>query len=254
MARTACDGEANRAVYSNATVVDGYSRSAALLPPERYLFGKYIHPGMAILDIGVGGGRTSAALAKGASRYVGIDYSEAMIEASRRRYPQLTFLCQDATDLSIFPDASFNAAIFSFNGIDYIPTDAGRISVLAEMRRVITSDGIAIISSHNARHLIVYPDLRGVGPARAVWRLARSAARTLSVARRHIGSGVFRAGSGYFHDPVHGGLLSHASTPGSIAADAAKAGLRITERVGAHFPRRVPNMMNSWETYVLVRV
>jgi hypothetical protein len=49
-----------------------------------------------------------------------------MVEVCRSRFPRLVFRHCDATDLGEFGDGEFVAAVFSANGIDYIPTDAGR--------------------------------------------------------------------------------------------------------------------------------
>ena len=40
-----------------------------------------------VLDLGVGPGRTTAYLSKLTSGYIGIDYSQAMVDACSRRFP-----------------------------------------------------------------------------------------------------------------------------------------------------------------------
>jgi SAM-dependent methyltransferase len=221
------------------------------MPPEKYVFARYVPAGRDILDIGVGGGRTTFFLAPTARRYLGVDYSEAMVAACRAKYPDYEFAHADATDLSFIPEASFDVALFSFNGIDCIPTDAGRVACLSEMRRVIRPDGFVIVSSHNARVLGVYPQLSGVGLAKKLWRLVRSIGVSTRVASRTLGSKAYRHGSGFVMDPVHGGLQIHVSTPKSIALDAAQAGLEVIETVQGHHPRRLPEFLNPWNTFVM---
>jgi SAM-dependent methyltransferase len=223
------------------------------MPAEDYLLAKHIPGGLDILDVGVGAGRTTAFLAPQAGRYLGIDYSTAMIEACRRRFPAFEFRVADAADLSFLPDGGFDIAFFSFNGIDYLPTDAGRASCLRELRRVTRPGGRIIISSHNARVLALYPQLAGATLLRKAWRLARSFALSGPLALKMLRSKAYRDGSGYIFDPVHGGLQTHVSTPSSIARDAASAGLEIVEIVGGCYPRRVPDFLNPWNTYVLQR-
>jgi SAM-dependent methyltransferase len=238
-------------IYARADIVSHYQSVRGLLPPEKYLYGRYVRAGMEVLDIGVGGGRTSAYLSTSAKRYLGIDYSAEMVAAAQRRYPALSFEQGDATDLKGIADASFDAAIFSFNGLDCIPSDAGRIKALSEMRRVTRPKGVVIVSSHNARHLLVHPVLVGVPAHKKAWRVARAVVKSVPLALRNLRSGLYRRGHGFTTDPVHGGHYMHASTPESMARDAAAAGLRVVEHVGASYPKRLPDVMNSWETYVL---
>lgn len=243
----------NLDTYSKESVVDHYKNAQGLMPPERYLFQKYVRPGADVLDIGVGGGRTTEYLAPDAGQYLGIDYAPNMIEACRRRFPQYRFSVGDATNLSEIADASFDIVIFSFNGIDSIPTDTGRIAALREMARVVRPSGHAIISSHNARLLLPFPQFEGADWTRMLWRTARSVIRAAVIAPRALVRGHFFRGHGFVDDPVHGGLRNHVSTPASIARDAEQAGLRIVERAGAFHPLRVPAVMNLWDTYVLAR-
>lgn len=245
--------DVNVQAYSAADVVRHYATAEGLMPPERVLFGKYALPGLEILDIGVGGGRTTPFLAQGAKRYLGVDYSPAMVEACQARFPGHEFACVDATDMHGIADDSFDLTVFSFNGIDSIPTDAGRIAAMREMRRVTRADGHIILSSHNARQLALLPVLEGASLPQKVWRSVRALGKSLAIMRRQLLSEARRNGHGYIADPVHGGLRNHASTPASIAADAAAAGLTIVEHVGAFAPQKVPEMFNNWETYVLRR-
>lgn len=241
----------NLDTYSRRDVVEHYADARGLMPPERYLFARYLQPGMDVLDIGVGGGRTTEYLAPKAGHYLGVDYAPAMVEACRRRFPGLAFEVGDATDLAGIASARFDVAIFSFNGIDSIPSDEGRRAALREMARVVRPGGHVIISSHNARLLLPFPQFEGADPLRAAWRIVRALGRGAVIGPRAILSGNAWRGYGYVADPVHGGLRNHVSTPASIARDAAAAGLQVVEVAGAFHPRRVPAVMNPWDTYVL---
>jgi SAM-dependent methyltransferase len=69
-----------------------------------------IRPGLKVLEIGCGEGDLLAALQPGEG--VGVDFSGAMIDAARRRHPQLQFVLADAHDLSQL-DTKFDAIILS---------------------------------------------------------------------------------------------------------------------------------------------
>ncbi len=102
----------------------------------------------AILDLGVGGGRTVPLLAPLARRYVALDYTPHMAEACRRRFPSIDVSVGDARDLSRFPAHSFGLVTFSFNGIDAVD-HAGRAQVLREVHRVLRPGGLFWFSTLN---------------------------------------------------------------------------------------------------------
>ena len=110
---------------------------------------KYLRPGMAILDLGVGGGRTTPYLSSIAGRYVGVDYASEMIAACRKKFPQLEFETANVADLSNFNSSSFDAAVMAFNGMDDMIPDESRFRALREIGRVLKPAGILIFSSHN---------------------------------------------------------------------------------------------------------
>jgi ubiquinone/menaquinone biosynthesis C-methylase UbiE len=72
------------------------------------------HP--SLLEIGCGSGyyaEVLAALVPGGIRYTGLDYSAAMIERAKARYPMFAYETGDATDLS-YPDSAFDIVL---NGV-----------------------------------------------------------------------------------------------------------------------------------------
>ena len=86
------------------------------------------------MDLGVGGGRTTAFLLQLSKDYVGIDFSNEMIERCRARFPATQFEVRDAQDLSGFEDQSFDFILFSCTGIDLVNHDQ-RLRILKEVRR-----------------------------------------------------------------------------------------------------------------------
>ena len=136
--------------YEKARVVRGYGAMNELLPPEEKLFEIY-HDKIRdhrVLDLGCGGGRTTARLHALAKDYVGLDYSSGMVERCRRRYPNVNFVHGDATNLTMFGAASFDFVLFSYNGIDTM-SHANRLRVLQEVYQVLVPGGLFAFSSHN---------------------------------------------------------------------------------------------------------
>lgn len=105
-----------------------------------------------MLDLGVGGGRTTQHFAPLVGEYVGIDYSPEMIAACKKRFTaasgKFLFEVGDARNLSQFRDNYFDFILFSFNGIDYI-SHSDRLRVWQEISRVGKSGGYFCFSSHN---------------------------------------------------------------------------------------------------------
>ena len=141
--------EKNKAVFDTADAVRFYVRASELQPAERTIF--EIHRAQladaALLDLGVGGGRTTVHLGSNVRRYVGVDYSPKMVAAAERRFPNLKFVEADARKLP-FTNAEFDAVLFSYNGIDYVD-ELGREAILREVWRLLPTDGLFIFSTHN---------------------------------------------------------------------------------------------------------
>lgn len=139
----------NLATYDSAWSVAKYTREDGLQSIETALVNDFFPPGSAkVLDLGCGGARTTIALTRLGYQTTGVDLSEALLAEARRRYPQLDLQRVDATNLT-FPDASFDAALFSYNGIDCIYPVTERIRCMSEVFRVLRPGGIFLVSSHN---------------------------------------------------------------------------------------------------------
>ena len=139
----------------------------------------------AVLDIGVGGGRTTGLLEPRARSYVGLDVSSEMVELARRRFPDIDLRVGDARQLAGLPDAHFDLVFFSYNGLDALD-HPDRARALAEMARVVAPGGRVLFSSLN---------LDGVSFDERPWRLGGGLLSPrvryhLGFAARHPGSVV----------------------------------------------------------------
>lgn len=144
----------NQRTYESPDVVLLYKYRRNLQPPEarvRSLLTPQLSQ-MAMLDIGVGGGRTAGHFLGQVADYVAIDYSPGMVEASRRRFPDWreAFRVGDVRSMNDFSDGRFDFVLYSFNGIDYMGHD-DRLRALREIRRVMRPRGVFCFSSHNLR-------------------------------------------------------------------------------------------------------
>jgi SAM-dependent methyltransferase len=140
----------NRSRYEAGGLPREYARSAGLQRPEQVVLERIADDvrGAPILDIGVGGGRTTPFLRALSDDYLGVDYSAAMIATCRERHPDARFDVLDARALHHLPSKHYGLVLFSFNGIDCIAHQE-RLDVLREIRRIVRHRGWFVFSSHN---------------------------------------------------------------------------------------------------------
>jgi ubiquinone/menaquinone biosynthesis C-methylase UbiE len=140
-----------------------YSKN--LQPPEKSIF-SLLSPHleqMQMLDIGVGGGRTTPYFASRVKNYYAIDFSSGMINACKKKFnyefPNANFEKRDVRNLAHYPDSFFDFVLFSFNGLDNISNDE-RSNVLSEIRRIVRPGGYFCFSSHNLQNLPEFFSIR----------------------------------------------------------------------------------------------
>jgi ubiquinone/menaquinone biosynthesis C-methylase UbiE len=263
--------------YRDPEVVSHYGSLDYLTACERHLFDTYLTPGMAILDLGVGGGRTTPYLSQKASRYVGVDYSEEMIRLCRSKFPQIEFLVTNAADLSSFSDESFDAIVFAFNGLDYLSPEKQRWQCLRECERVLRQGGVFVFSSHNPRSIFVRPawdrerlrDFAGklvsersalfsitlstLTVMKALHSFLRASANSFGRIFRRVPKAPFWRGEGYLFDPAHGGLMTHCWTPPRVREELTRFNFRQKLLLGDDYPRRSHEFVTDWYYYVFTK-
>ena len=116
---------------------------------HRYLWAAGLVEGRRVLDLASGEGFGAAILARSAESVTGIEIDQRTVDHSSLNYGSewISFTLGDAQDLSAFPDASFGAVV-AFEMIEHVP-DQER--VLGEAARVLTPDGLLIISTPERR-------------------------------------------------------------------------------------------------------
>ncbi|MGK7888352.1 MAG: class I SAM-dependent methyltransferase [Leptolyngbyaceae cyanobacterium] len=148
----------NKSTYTATDIVDYYAGLNSLQPAEAAILAQ-LQPQLAtmtMLDLGVGGGRTTLHFAPLVQQYVGIDYSPQMVAACQHRFRSfehpVSFEVGNAIAMSQFADHSFDLVLFSYNGIDYV-SHGDRLKILAEVTRVGKPGGYFLFSSHNLQAL-----------------------------------------------------------------------------------------------------
>ncbi len=164
----------NEEMWTHADLVDHYS-ARTLRPPEVMLLVRYREAlSGRVLELGCGGGRLSGYLLELASEFHGLDISRAMVSHCQSAYPGGVFEQGDLRELSHYGAGGFDVVFAPFNVLDVLD-DAERRRVLGEIRRILTNDGLMMMSTHNHAHAPHIPNpmqqLRSQHPLRAAREL-----------------------------------------------------------------------------------
>ncbi len=116
-----------------------------------YAFTRQFAAGKRVLEIGFGEGYGSAYLAEAAKDVTGIDMAPGNIPRAQARHPKpnLRFIHMEGSKLR-FPDGSFDV-VGTFQVIEHIP-EPQLPKFLSEIKRVLSPDGLACISTLNLEH------------------------------------------------------------------------------------------------------
>lgn len=148
----------NKDIYKLNNVVKFYLKNHDLLVPEQTIIDlfkdRWKH--WRVLDIGIGAGRTTTHFAPISKEYVGIDYSEGMVETCKKTFgnfgANVVFQLGDVRALLEYETGTFDFVMFSYNGLDSISYEE-RLTALKEMKRVGKKGGYLFFSSHNLQYM-----------------------------------------------------------------------------------------------------
>lgn len=153
------------ALFTTEDAVDLYTervQDATLFPQERKAVDRYFtERNAAVLDVGCGVGRVASILEERGFEMTGIDVSEPLVERARSLFPEIEFRVEDVRDTSFDP-GTFDYAIFSYYGLDYLLPKAERIKALRELHRVLKPAGVLVFSTHNSWRPILPRSLGGL--------------------------------------------------------------------------------------------
>jgi SAM-dependent methyltransferase len=124
---------------------------------HRYAFARRFVEGKRVLDVACGEGYGTALLGTTAASVIGVDIDMASIDRAVATYGEgkrIRFIASSCTGLRL-PSASIDVVV-SFETIEHLEA-ADQLAMLIEVARVLTPDGLLIMSSPNKR---LYSDAR----------------------------------------------------------------------------------------------
>ena len=134
----------NKRAYDN--IAPAFSASRSYVWPDLWPFMEYIKDGDRVLDLGCGNGRLLMLLAEKSVEYLGVDFSEKLIEQARVNRPDKEFAVMDALDLKL-PDDAFDVVI-CVSVLNHIPLDKQNLFV-ANVKRVLKPGGVLLMANWN---------------------------------------------------------------------------------------------------------
>jgi SAM-dependent methyltransferase len=144
------------------------------------------------------------------AQVIGVDMAANLVEAARRRFPEIDFRVGDATALD-FPDGSFNVVLVSFNSFDCLYPKEMRLQSLREVWRVLRPQGWLVFSHHSSAALL-FGWYRFLRPAKLAYRL------------RHILNGAAFHPECYLPEFNVPGMKTYFAWPGQVSDDPRKSG------------------------------
>ena len=150
-----------RTAYEDPKVVARYNEKG-IWKSEEILLRRFFPKEGDVLDLGCGAGRTSVCLAQMGYRVTGIDLSPEMVRVAEMEADRLglkiDFRAMDARELN-FPDQSFDAALFSFNGLDHVSGYGAKLEIFLQVFRVLKPGAPFIFSAHRIWSPVHLPKL-----------------------------------------------------------------------------------------------
>lgn len=226
----------NQQSYQGANAVREWTASTALFPVEAELISRHFPaPPAHLLDIGCGAGRTTLSLEERGYEVEAIDLSEDLVREARNRLKRSRVQVMDARSLS-FESQTFDAVLFSFNGLDCLHPTSERLQVLREIHRVLRPGAVFYYSGHNGI-AAWFPR-----PGDSAGKLTRRT-RAMLAAQRWT---RFSERSKYLAYPGTGGVqVLYSGIPHMHRADLERSGFELHAVYGSRSYRKGPHLLEE---------
>ena len=135
----------NKELYNQ--IAEDFSSTRYKIWPEFEYFKGYLQKNQDILVLGCGNGRLLELLKEYQPNYLGVDFSQRLIEQAKQKWPDYNFQIGDALDLS-FLNQKFDI-VFLIATLHHIPSQKLREKVLRNIYSVLKPGGKLLMTNWN---------------------------------------------------------------------------------------------------------
>jgi tRNA (uracil-5-)-methyltransferase TRM9 len=128
-------------------IAEDFDKTRQYSVSEFECFKPYLKDNSTVLDLGCGNGRLLKSLKDHKCSYIGVDNNEKLINIAKSGFPSHIFKVGDFLDIPLEQDAA--DIIFCLRSFHHLPSRKMRLLALSEMRRVLKTNGILIITVWN---------------------------------------------------------------------------------------------------------
>ncbi len=131
------------------TIADHFSETRKSVWPDVKPYLRLVKNGYRVLDLGCGNGRHYKALKRKKIGYLGIDFSEKLLEIARKKYPQAKFKLGDITKPETFENTGKFDICFCIAVLHHIPGKELQKKVIKNIKKILKSEGILVLAVWN---------------------------------------------------------------------------------------------------------
>ena len=146
----------NKSFYNN--YAEDFSKTRDNVWKSFYKLKDYVNRNDSILDIGCGNGRLASLFDE--NEYLGVDFSQNLIDIAQSKYENKKFLVKDVTEKGWFSDIGTFNKIFAIAIIHHIPSYDLRLNFFKDVYRILKKRGFFIFSCWDFSYK---KDLRSIG-------------------------------------------------------------------------------------------
>lgn len=112
-------------------------------------YNKYLNSDMRVLEVACGTGRLSEEIHKYVKEFVGLDYSNDMINIAKSKNADINYIWGDMRNLSEEEIGKFDLVICGFNSLQHLENDEDVMKFLESCYNVLQENGLLIIDIFN---------------------------------------------------------------------------------------------------------
>lgn len=143
-------------------IASHFSRSRTVIWPDARKYTGLLQPGDSVLDLGCGNGRLLSGIKTGVD-YLGVDFSQKLLEIAKADYPNRRFILADLTDPDLWKTLPNFNAVFCLGVLHHLPHREQQLFVLTKIHQHLKRSGFVYLTVWNLwrKNRIIHHFLNG---------------------------------------------------------------------------------------------